>query len=235
MLNAAISYQVLRSLRLDIRYQFENQQANSSLLHQQESFFTRDMINRFTQIDPVSGNVNYPVPLGDILDNSNSEVISNHGRAQLNFSKSWNNKNQISAMAGWEISSVISTGNSHRTYGYQSDINVINSQIDYLSFFPMSDNIYFPQQISNPQTITKKTDHFISYFANASYTFMNRYILSASAREDEANLFGVKANQKGTPLWSVGSAWNISREPFYDLNWMPVLKLRATYGYNGNI
>ncbi|PWU01147.1 MAG: SusC/RagA family TonB-linked outer membrane protein [Bacteroidetes bacterium] len=235
MLNTALNYQVFKPLLLEIRYQFENQKGSNTVLHGQESFFTRDLINKFTQIDPVSGNVSYPIPLGDILDNSNSEIISNRGRAQLNFNKSWNDKHQISAIAGWEISSVISNGNLHRTYGYQSEINVINSQIDYLNFYPVNDNIYFPQQISNPQNITKKTDHFISYYTNAAYTFLNRYIFSASARQDEANLFGVKANQKGTPLWSFGAAWQINREPFYNLNWLPILKLRTTYGYSGNI
>jgi outer membrane receptor protein involved in Fe transport len=45
----------------------------------------------------------------------------------------------------------------------------------------------------------------------------------------------VKANQRGVPLWSVGSAWFISREKFYKLDWLPFLKLRITDGVNGNI
>src|SRR5690606_1488747 len=72
-------------------------------------------------------------------------------------------------------------------------------------------------------------------YANASYTYANRYILSASARKDESNLFGVNANQKGVPLWSTGIAWNIFKEGFYSIGWLPYLKLRMTYGYNGNV
>lgn len=37
------------------------------------------------------------------------------------------------------------------------------------------------------------------------------------------------------PLWSIGGLWSIDRENFYELEWLPVLKLRASYGYNGNL
>ncbi|HEY4148891.1 MAG TPA: hypothetical protein VGM41_08180, partial [Chitinophagaceae bacterium] len=67
------------------------------------------------------------------------------------------------------------------------------------------------------------------------YEWKSRYTISASAREDQANLFGVKTNQKGTPLWSAGLAWKIDKEAFYKCTWLPALKLRASYGHNGNI
>jgi hypothetical protein len=70
---------------------------------------------------------------------------------------------------------------------------------------------------------------------NAAYTYKRRYTLSGSARKDESNLFGVKTNQKGVPLWSAGFAWAISQEAFYHVAWLPELKLRITKGYNGNI
>jgi hypothetical protein len=60
-------------------------------------------------------------------------------------------------------------------------------------------------------------------------------MLTASARRDESNLFGVRTNQKGVPLWSAGLAWDISREEFYHFDPIPFLKLRVTDGYNGNV
>src|SRR5690606_23211639 len=75
----------------------------------------------------------------------------------------------------------------------------------------------------------------ISYFSNAAYTYNRRYTLSGSFRKDEANLFGVSSNMKGTPLWSLGAAWDLSQEDFYRIPWIPYLKIRASYGVNGNI
>jgi hypothetical protein len=60
-------------------------------------------------------------------------------------------------------------------------------------------------------------------------------MFSASARRDESNLFGVNANQKGVPLWSVGGAWELSKERFYNWRSLPFLRLRLTNGYNGNV
>src|SRR5690606_35402082 len=58
---------------------------------------------------------------------------------------------------------------------------------------------------------------------------------SASARFDQSNLFGVKTNQKGVQLWSTGLAWNIDSESFYHFEFLRKLKLRLSYGYNGNV
>ncbi len=37
------------------------------------------------------------------------------------------------------------------------------------------------------------------------------------------------------PLWAAGLSWNTSNEKFYNLDWLPELKLRFSSGYNGNI
>jgi hypothetical protein len=76
---------------------------------------------------------------------------------------------------------------------------------------------------------------FISSFANAAYTYKKRYTVSGSARIDEANLFGVKTNDRKKILWSAGGAWKIDQESFYHIKWLPLLKLRTTYGYSGNV
>ncbi|WP_164739596.1 hypothetical protein, partial [Xanthomonas perforans] len=47
--------------------------------------------------------------------------------------------------------------------------------------------------------------------------------------------FGVNTNQKGVPLYSAGLSWDFASEDFYKASWLPYLKLKLTYGYNGNI
>lgn len=60
-------------------------------------------------------------------------------------------------------------------------------------------------------------------------------MLSLSARQDGSNLFGVKFRQKIVPLWSAGIAWTISNESFFQSEKLNELKVRATYGYSGNV
>ena len=37
------------------------------------------------------------------------------------------------------------------------------------------------------------------------------------------------------PLWSAGAVWEVSKESFYKVDWLPTLRLRASYGFNGNV
>src|SRR5690606_35255883 len=37
------------------------------------------------------------------------------------------------------------------------------------------------------------------------------------------------------PLWSIGGLWHLSDEDFYRFDLVPVLRLWASYGYNGNL
>jgi hypothetical protein len=60
-------------------------------------------------------------------------------------------------------------------------------------------------------------------------------LASVSARRDGSNIFGANINDKWKPLWSAGLGWKISEEGFYHLEAIPSLKLRVTYGYNGNV
>ena len=74
----------------------------------------------------------------------------------------------------------------------------------------------------------------LSFFGVADYNYANRYFLSASVRADGSSLFG-SANRWGT-FWSVSGSWNIDKENFMSgsRDWLSQLKLRASYGVNGN-
>jgi len=234
MINAGINYKIMNSLSVDLKYNYQNQVSTLNDEYKDLSYFSRNLINNFTQIG-AGGVLSYPIPRGGILDLFNSEITSHQGRAQANYSQAWGTRHQLAAIAGYEIRSVITNGNRNRLYGYNPALSSVNPNINYTTVYPQYGTPGATAQIATNQSISKKTDHFISYYANAAYTYNSRYILSASARMDEANLFGVKTNQKGTPLWSAGASWLLHKEDFYKSGLFPFLRLRVTYGYNGNI
>ncbi|HWB62069.1 MAG TPA: TonB-dependent receptor, partial [Chitinophagales bacterium] len=235
LINTGISYNILPALSISAKYQYEHQLIVNSSLYKQDAYYTRNLLNNYSSIDPYSGAVTYNIPAGGILDMNNGALTSHQGRAQLNYNHGWsNNKHQLTAIAGFEINSTINSTATNRLYGYDEDHNTINAYVNYnVRYLQFS----YPgfRYIPNNATITSNTDHFMSYYANAAYTYKSVYTLSASARTDEANLFGVRTNQKGTPLWSAGASWYVSKENFYKFNWLPLFKLRITYGFNGNI
>ena len=65
-----------------------------------------------------------------------------------------------------------------------------------------------------------------------NYTLLNRYLLTLSIRRDGYSAFGV--NNPYATFPSGAFAWNLSEEPFFHINWIDNLKLRVSYGLNGN-
>ncbi|MGK7393563.1 MAG: SusC/RagA family TonB-linked outer membrane protein [Candidatus Cyclobacteriaceae bacterium M3_2C_046] len=73
----------------------------------------------------------------------------------------------------------------------------------------------------------------LSYFAKADYTFMDRYLLSATVRRDGSSRLG--ANDRTGIFPAVSAGWRISEESFMpENNILSDLKLRAGYGLTGN-
>lgn len=81
---------------------------------------------------------------------------------------------------------------------------------------------------------SKKTASSISsYFFNVNYTFRNKYVFNVTARRDGSSRFG--SDVRYANFGSVGFAWNISSEDFMEnTNFIDRLKLRSSYGINGN-
>src|SRR6185312_14849403 len=119
----------------------------------------------------------------------------------------------------------------YNVYGYNSDL-LTYSNVDFVNPYPTYVTGY-PQYIPNNMSFSGTLNRFVSLFGNAAYSLKDRYTLSASVRKDASNLFGVNANDKWLPFWSSGIGWDLSKENFYRLSFVPYLKLRATYGYSG--
>ncbi|MGK9123924.1 SusC/RagA family TonB-linked outer membrane protein [Olivibacter sp. SA151] len=231
--NFTLRYQLITPLSLELKYQYQRNMGSREELADLDRYFTRDLINRYTQIN--GNQVLYPVPMGAILNKEDMLVNAHQARAQANFNHSWQDVHQLVALAGAEIRQTASASHSHRTYGFDDDLLTYTSNMDFVSRFPIYGNLSGPTTIPNPLSFSESMNRFVSVYANASYTYSGRYTLSGSARRDASNLFGVATNQKWTPLWSLGMAWNVMEEAFMRVDWLDKLKLRATYGYSGNI
>lgn len=231
-INVGVKYDFLKHFNASVRYQYERSSSVLSNYYSTETYYTRNLINEFSQVN-TDGSLSYPIPVGGILQQQNTYLISKQLRGQLSYDQSWNDKNQITAIAGAELNDAINQSNSNTAYGYDKNTKSSVANIDYNDVYgitPFSSG-YIPNSLGFGQT----TDHYISYYSNAAYTYDRKYIFSLSGRIDKSNLFGVNTNQKAVPLYSTGFAWNVNKESFYNIPWLPYLKLRMTYGYTGNI
>ena len=228
--NLGLKYTIIAGLNAEIKYQNEQIKNIVESINDQESFFTRDVINRYSEVQ--GGKVvGYHVPLGAIQIQNVDRIRSQNFRAELNYQKSWE-KHEVDAIAGYELSEYDTQKYGYWKYGYDPRTGQ-SVAVDTSTLFNLN-----PSGRTNISTVTNlygKLDRILSSFAKVSYTYDSKYMLSGSMRTDASNYFGVKTNQKYVPLWSAGFLWRLDREEFYRLTWLPVLKVRVSYGFNGNL
>lgn len=96
-----------------------------------------------------------------------------------------------------------------------------------------------PTLNASASPITTFSDHtqlrILGYFGRLNYDFKAKYLLSASFRYDGASNLGSENLWGLFPGGSIG--WNVHKEDFWDpmASVISQLKLRASYGVNGNI
>jgi len=228
--NFGIKYKAFPGFSADLKYQYEKSTSETAGYSSLASYYTRNLINEFTQNN--SGVLSYPVPVGGILDQQNQDLTSQRLRLQSNYTGKWG-VHGISAIAGAEISDVTTAANANTIYGYDKSTGAF-TPVDFTTYFqnnPSGSSSKIPSILG----FQNLSDRYISYFGNAGYTYSNRYGFSLSGRIDKSNLFGVNTNQKSVPLYSTGVSWALSNENFYHVDWLPYAKLRLTYGYSGNV
>jgi TonB-linked SusC/RagA family outer membrane protein len=230
-INPGISFDVLKGLSLQTNYQYWQSSARNDMLHSGGSYFSRDLINVYAKVAE-DGTVTRNIPVGGINDLSNSQAFSHTWRTQLNYDRNWNNEHQLTALAGFELKDFQSSLDAQRAYGVD-EITGISQPVDYVNYYPQLHTGFF-YQIPFGQSFGGTTDRFISGFANVGYTYKGRYLFTASGRKDASNLYGVSTNKRSVPLWSAGMGWIISEEHWLNSDAISYLKLKVSYGFNGN-
>ncbi|MFD1769816.1 SusC/RagA family TonB-linked outer membrane protein [Sphingobacterium suaedae] len=225
------SFSFLSAFKATVLYQYQHTLSGGRNHYGKDSYFVRDMVNSFTQTDGTR-----IIPHNDIFNYSERASLSaQSGRVQLSYDRSWGNHSELYILAGGERRErIYTTQPAQWVYNYDPDLRTGSGQFDFTELYP--------QRPSGSARITgsalggqKNVDRDISYYTNLSYTYLRRFTLTNSMRWDASNLFGVKTNQRGVPLWSIGGAWNIDREAFAEHLPFDMLKLRATYGVSGNV
>ncbi|MBW0178984.1 SusC/RagA family TonB-linked outer membrane protein [Sediminibacterium sp.] len=226
-------WRIRKGLQVQMSYQLETGTSETRNLLSMDQYFTRDLINRYTLPNYATGIPATAIPFGDILNRTDQRFVAHNGRIQVNYRNSWKQHHTLDVLAGMEIRDFTTRRSDIRRYGV-NESNGIDQEINPISTFPTLPNglaSRIPTNADNNQT----TDRFLSQFINLGYSYKNRYQLTVSARKDASNLFGVDANQKTVPLWSVGSNWMVHKENWWKPGLLHTLKFRFTYGVSGNL
>lgn len=231
-INLGIDYKLFKGLKIGMLYQYWQNSLSTETNYSRDSYFSRETVNLFTQIDD-AGNLVRNVPGGGILDRGSRKSKSHSARAQLDYGTQWN-KWSFNAFSGAELKMLDFDFNGSRYYGFNPD-RASTQLVNYTTLYPQYNDPRINRVIPSRESVSQGADRFYSFFVNGSLEYDKKYALNLSARKDASNLFGVRTNQKAVPLWSAGLAWTLSEEEFYTWDNLPYLRLRFSYGYNGNV
>ncbi len=132
------------------------------------------------------------------------------------------------------------------TYFDQFDKHNINVMLGHEYYYTKTTYLYAYAQglfspdiqeinaAANPVSSNSYTSEYNveGYFGNLQYNYDEKYFASASFRRDASSRFA-KENRWGN-FWSVGAAWLINKENFFNANWVDELKLKFSIGQQGN-
>ena len=237
-IQAGVNFKLWEGLHLDLKYQTESSYTKNRSYKDGDSYYVRNMINDAAQYDEKRKELTLNVPEGGQLGENRSDSYSYTLRGQLNFNRTMGN-HYVTALAGAERRLVRSTGTRSYYMGYDdSSLNITP-----VNPFPLTDlrnteslRGFFSWSWSGNNRLTHNEDRYVSFYANSSYTYDEKYSLTGSIRIDQSNLFGTDPRYQYRPLWSLGGSWHLGKEDFMrEASWLDQLTLRLTYGIGGNI
>ena len=143
------------------------------------------------------------------------------GKLMVSYNRTFFEKLYVTSMAGSSLESTTADNSSYTSLGFYSDVlGHPNFALGYGG--------------SARPTGSESLATAAGFFFNGNAIYDNRYSVDVVYRYEGSSKFG--KNQRFAPFWSLGTAWNIHNEKFFEGNKnIQLLKLRASIGYLGNI
>ena len=244
-------FKIIDGLTANAQFVYESNRNTVDWMASQDSHVMRTMRNAY-YYQTADGTIkNYVPTTGGMLRTTNTNGRYWTARGQLNYSKTFG-KHDIMAIAGLEFRETKQTGSKALLLGYDDQLQTSSthtidfatlSTLKYAPYFfgasggyPASQFVFNPYIKEGMGIVTEQHHKYASGYFNLTYTYDEKYNVFASFRKDYADVYGLNAKFRGTPLWSVGAGWLIHNEDFMkDNKWINFLKLRASYGVTGNI
>ena len=209
------------------------------LLYNTEEYLM-DILNGkwFAEVTPVKG-LKLTASLGTYIDNTRYHSVGNakygqsasyHGTATQDYTRTFAMNQQYLATY-------------NKTYG-KSTFDLLAGYEAYdlrgENFWATGQNLYKENDFTVNNTIDQKRGGGSAYeystrgiLARANYNFNEKYFLSASYRRDASSRF--HPDNRWGNFYSGSAAWVLSKENFMnDVDWVDILKVKASFGQQGN-
>ena len=172
------------------------------------------------------------MPYGGELNKESIRNKSYMFRLQADVNKYWgmNMQHNIAASAGMEVNSTKYDAFHMTMRGYMPERGKQFS-ISQVGNFPAYDNWL----ASNVPIVTDNLTNMLSWYGSVSYSYGNWFTINANMRYDGSNQFGEKSREKILPIWSASFNYNLIEHFREKQNFIDDLRLKMSYGYQGNM
>jgi TonB-linked SusC/RagA family outer membrane protein len=164
----------------------------------------------------------------NVAKGSNNDINTFYNNTYLNFNKYFGHKQLLTSNTGVNIQS----------NKFQYDFGLTKNANENDKFRGLQDGQDNLREIGG----NNRKWNWLSFYENVSYTYKDRYLVSASVSLDMSSRLGKNAintvKLNGVPFglfYSGGIAWRISNESFMNKYiWLEDLKIRVSAGKSGN-
>lgn len=219
-------------LNADVSFATQRQFGLTTGINELNSYAARLLVNTGTSI--VNGKLVYGVPYGGTYLQTSQTNYDTDVRAQLNANFIWEGGTQLTALGGVEARETGFESGGTTRYGFNSDTytsQAFNPTTPYMTLYG-----YTQTQGDNFVALGIGTKRYLSFYGNAAYSYLGRYVATGSVRFDDYTLLGVDRDNRAVPFWSGGLRWNATRETFLSsVSWLTDLAVRATIGTGGSV
>ena len=232
-LQASVGYQIMEDLKAEILFGYSFSNSKSQTWYGENSSYCKNLNKSLQYSDEDEWMENTELPDGGVLGDSRTDRESYTVRTTLNYALSLDREeiHNLSAFAGWELSSNKYKTTDRTIRGYQKDRG------ETVASFDLDDYPKYKEWIERGSaygTFSNALSNKVSVFMVLGYGYKDIYQFNVNARVDYSNKFGDRANEKFFPIWSVSGRWNMKNNILQSINWVDELALRASFGYQGN-
>lgn len=173
------------------------------------------------------------LPYGGELSRQESNNRSWTMRVQANVNEYFgiDSQHNLNGAVGFEMSSTRYKQFDKTERGYYKDRGMSFVDNIDVELWPS----YAQWLAENTPTITDSKTNTVSAYASLSYSYYNYFTANINGRIDGSNGFGDQSNDKLLPIWSASANWNLSEHSWLDCKWMDMLRLKFSFGYQGNM
>ncbi len=224
-----LRYQPIEDLFFNAVFSANTQNSDIQTWYGENTFHSADLRGCDYGSTPTDNSL---MPYGGEFNKQTTKNIGWTARLQGNYNKYLGQfaQHNINVALGFEASSAHYTGDSYTQRGFYKDRG-----LTFATNIPDTYTNYWEWARTNVPTLTDSKTNMVSAYATLSYSYKSLFTINANGRYDGSNQFGSQSKDKLLPIWSVSGNLNLLTLCDIKANWMDNLRLKASYGEQGNM